>query len=198
MGIYFSQDLIMSEYPKITQEALTDAAKVILNTLKNPQYITGAPYSSLMVKTINEVVANFRSEIQSGLISSTNPQSGDSEAETLLAADIENQFATLNENLDQRSSDYQDNYRLLVRVERTIRSLEKIATSGSSDTVKMSATAKLMDFQDQQLDILERLMNLEKAQKIESVTRRFFHEIRKYDDLKSIADRYLELLKEID
>ena len=55
-----------------------------------------------------------------------------------------------------------------------------------------------MDFQDQQLDILERLMNLEKAQKIESVTRRFFHEIRKYDDLKSIADRYLELLKEID
>lgn len=188
----------MSEYPKITQEALTDAAKVILSALKNPQYITGAPYSSLMVKTINEVVANFRSEIQSGLISSTTPQSGDSEAEALLAADIEKQFATLNENLDQRSSDYQDNYRLLVRVERTIRSLEKIATSGSSDTVKMSATAKLMDFQDQQLDILERLMNLEKAQKIESVTRRFFHEIRKYDDLKSIADRYLELLKEID
>lgn len=188
----------MSEYPKITQEALTDAAKVILNTLKNPQYITGAPYSSLMVKTINEVVANFRSEIQSGLISSSTSQSGDSEAETLLAADIEKQFADLNENLDQRSSDYQDNYRLLVRVERTIRSLEKIASSGSSDTVKMSATAKLMDFQDQQLSILERLMNLEKAQKIESVTRRFFHEIRKYDDLKSIADRYLELLKEID
>ena len=188
----------MSEYPKITQEALTDAGKVILNALKNPQYISGAPYSSLMVKTINDVIANFRSEIQSGLISSTAPQSGDSEAEALLAADIENQFATLNENLDQRSSDYQDNYRLLVRVERTIRSLEKIATSGSSDTVKMSATAKLMDFQDQQLGILERLMNLEKAQKIESVTRRFFHEIRKYDDLKSIADRYLELLKEID
>ena len=45
----------MSEYPKITQEALTDAAKVILSALKNPQYITGAPYSSLMVKTINEV-----------------------------------------------------------------------------------------------------------------------------------------------
>ena len=188
----------MSEYPKITQEALLDATKVILNALKNPQYVTGAPYSSLMVKTINDVVANFRSEIQSGLISSTGPQSSDSEAEALLAKDIEAQFAALNENLDERSTDYQDNYRLLIRIERTLRNVEKIAVSGSSDTVKMSAATKLMDFQDQQLDILERLMNLEKTQKIESMTRRFFHEIRKYDDLKKVADRYLELMKEID
>ena len=188
----------MSEYPKITQEALLDATKVILNALKNPQYVIGAPYSSLMVKTINDVVANFRSEIQSGLISSTGPQSSDSEAEALLAKDIEAQFAALNENLDERSTDYQDNYRLLVRIERTIRSVEKIAISGSSDTVKMSASTKLMDFQDQQLAVLERLMNLEKTQKIESMTRRFFHEIRKYDDLKKVADRYLELMKEID
>ena len=188
----------MSEYPKITQEALTDAAKVILNALKNPQYVIGAPYSSLMVKTINDVIAGFRSEMQSGLISSSGAESSDTKSEALLVADIEKQFADLNENLDQRSSEYQDNYRMLIRVERTIRSLEKIASSGSSDTVKMSATSKLMDFQDQQLSILERLMNLEKAQKIESVTRRFFHELRKYDDLKKIADRYLELLKEID
>lgn len=95
-----------------------------------------------------------------------------------MTEDIEKQFAELNENIEQRSGEYRDNFRVLVRVERTLRTLEKMANSGSSDTVKMSATTKLMDFQEQQLAILERLMNLEKAQKIESLTRRFFNEIR--------------------
>ena len=122
----------------------------------------------------------------------------DEEKERLLTEDIEKQFAELNENIEQRSGEYRDNFRVLVRVERTLRTLEKMANSGSSDTVKMSATTKLMDFQEQQLAILERLMNLEKAQKIESLTRRFFNEIRKYSDLQNIADRYLELLKDID
>lgn len=188
----------MSEYPKITQESLQDAAKIILACLKNPQYIQGAPYSALMLKTVNDVVSAFKKEIESGLISSVPTGVTDEEKERLLTEDIEKQFAELNENIEQRSGEYRDNFRVLVRVERTLRTLEKMSNSGSSDTVKMSATTKLMDFQEQQLAILERLMNLEKAQKIESLTRRFFNEIRKYSDLQTIADRYLELLKDID
>ena len=41
-------------------------------------------------------------------------------------------------------------------------------------------------------------MNLEKAQKIEAVTRRFFQEIRKFDKLEDVADRYLKLIQDID
>ena len=189
-------DMSNSEYPKITQEALQDAAKVILASLKNPEYLKGAPYSSLMLKVIQKVVDDFSAEIKEGAISSTGDNNSDAEANII--ADIEKQFAQLGENLDQRSGGYQDSFRILVRVEKTLRTLEKMANSGSSDSVKMSATTKLMDFQEQQLSILERLMNLEKSQKIESLTRRFFNEIRKYSDLQSIADRYLELLKNID
>lgn len=189
-------DMSNSEYPKITQEALQDAAKVILASLKNPEYLKSAPYSSLMLKVIQKVVDDFSAEIKEGAISSTGDNTADAEANII--ADIEKQFAQLGENLDQRSGEYQDSFRILVRVEKTLRTLEKMANSGSSDSVKMSATTKLMDFQEQQLSILERLMNLEKAQKIESLTRRFFNEIRKYSDLQSIADRYLELLKNID
>ena len=62
----------------------------------------------------------------------------------------------------------------------------------------ISATNKLIDFQEDQLKILERLMNLEKAQKIEAVTRRFFQEIKKTESLTKIADRYLALLNDLD
>lgn len=182
-----------SAYPKITQEALKDAATVILSSLKNPAYLNGAPYSSLMCQTLREVVENFKTEITEGNIASNNTMSADQ----MMDADIDRQFAELAEDLENKSSEFKDNFAILKRVERTIRGLERMMISGSSDTVKMSATTKLMDFQEQQIDILERLMNIEKVGKIEGLTRRFFNEIRKIDKLQAISDRYLQMLKEL-
>ena len=115
-----------------------------------------------------------------------------------ITEDIHKQFKEIADELEDRNGEYRDNFNILVRIEKTIRTIEKIATSGSSDTVKLSATNKLIDFQEDQLKILERLMNLEKAQKIEAVTRRFFQEIRKFDKLEDVADRYLKLIQDID
>ena len=76
--------------------------------------------------------------------------------------------------------------------------MERMATNGSTDSVKMSAMSKFLDFQQQEMEILLQLTNIAKAQKIESVTRRFFQEIKKYPDLERIADRYLNLLNDLD
>ena len=73
-----------------------------------------------------------------------------------------------------------------------------MAHGGSSDSVKMSAMGKLMDFQQEQVKVLMSITNIEKAQKIEALTRRFFQEIRKNTDLGKVADRYLTMLNDLD
>ena len=55
-----------------------------------------------------------------------------------------------------------------------------------------------MDFQQEQVKVLMSITNIEKAQKIEAVTRRFFQEIRKNTDLGKVADRYLTMLNDLD
>ena len=85
-----------------------------------------------------------------------------------------------------------------VRLEKIIRGMERMAHGGSSDSVKMSAMAKLMDFQQEQVKILLAITNIEKAQKIEALTRRFFQEIRKTGNLDKVADRYLAMLNDLD
>ena len=97
----------------------------------------------------------------------------------------------MNEAIETRSEEYRDRYGILVRLEKIVRNMERMSTKGSSDTVKMSAMTKFLDFQQEQVDVLLKLTNVEKAQKIEAITRRFFQEIKKTESLTKIADRYL-------
>ena len=113
-------------------------------------------------------------------------------------AEIKQMFSSLSENLDQRPEEYRDQFGILIRVEKMIRSIERIAKHDATPTAKLQATTKLMDYQDQQMSILERLMKIEKVNKIESVTRKFFLELRKHPELSVVADRYLHLLNEIE
>lgn len=196
------------DYPKVTQENMLSASQIILGALSDPEFLQKAPYSNLMLKTINQQVlaidalvdARVNAQMERVLAAKeaeanpTPPEPTDEE----ITEDIHKQFKEIADELEDRNGEYRDNFNILVRIEKTIRTIEKIATSGSSDTVKLSATNKLIDFQEDQLKILERLMNLEKAQKIEAVTRRFFQEIRKFDKLEDVADRYLKLIQDID
>lgn len=194
------------DYPKITQESLLGAAHIIVNALSDPEYLRKAPYSNMMLKTINEQTHSFNMLIDQKVAERLEqiekekaeipppPEKTDEE----LTLEIHEQFKEISDDLGNRNGEYRDNFNILVRIEKTIRTIENIATKGSSDTVKLSATNKLIDFQEDQLKILERLMNLEKAQKIEAVTRRFFQEIRKFDKLTEVADRYLKLIQDID
>ena len=196
------------DYPKVTQENMLSASQIILGALSDPEFLQKAPYSNLMLKTINQQVlaidalvdARVNAQMERVLAAKeaeSNPPPHEPTDEEI-TVDIHKQFKEIADELEDRNGEYRDNFNILVRIEKTIRTIEKIATSGSSDTVKLSATNKLIDFQEDQLKILERLMNLEKAQKIEAVTRRFFQEIRKFDKLEDVADRYLKLIQDID
>ena len=196
------------DYPKVTQENMLSASQIILGALSDPEFLQKAPYSNLMLKTINQQVlaidalvdARVNAQMERVLAAKeaeANPPACEPTDEEI-TEDIHKQFKEIADELENRNGEYRDNFNILVRIEKTIRTIEKIATSGSSDTVKLSATNKLIDFQEDQLKILERLMNLEKAQKIEAVTRRFFQEIRKFDKLEDVADRYLKLIQDID
>lgn len=196
------------DYPKVTQENMLSASQIILGALSDPEFLQKAPYSNLMLKTINQQVlaidalvdARVNAQMERVLAAKeaeANPPPPEPTDEEI-TEDIHKQFKEIADELENRNGEYRDNFNILVRIEKTIRTIEKIATSGSSDTVKLSATNKLIDYQEDQLKILERLMNLEKAQKIEAVTRRFFQEIRKFDKLEDVADRYLKLIQDID
>lgn len=196
------------DYPKITQENMLSASQILIGALSDPEFLQKAPYSNLMLKTINQQVlaidalvdARVNAQMERVLAAKeaeANPPPPEPTDEEI-TEDIHKQFKEIADELEDRNGEYRDNFNILVRIEKTIRTIEKIATSGSSDTVKLSATNKLIDFQEDQLKILERLMNLEKAQKIEAVTRRFFQEIRKFDKLEDVADRYLKLIQDID
>lgn len=190
---------IMSDkHPKITQEALDAAATLILGCLSDNNYLKEAPYSSLMVSKINEVTDKFRNGVISGKFEAAASPDNTSVDNSKENAEIEKQFADLNADIEKRSSEYRDNYGILVRLEKIVRSMERMATNGSTDSVKMSAMSKFLDFQQQEMEILLQLTNIAKAQKIESITRRFFQEIKKYPDLEKIADRYLNLLNDMD
>lgn len=195
-----------NSYPKVTQESLTQSMQIVMSVLTDPDYLKQAPYSNVMLRTINDSVQQVhdhiarqihKAMIESAAEASAPPPPPPEATEAEVLAEIHEQFSELTEDMENRSGEYRDNFGILVRIEKTLRTIANIANKGSSDSVKMSATTKLMDFQKDELEILERLMNLEKAQKIESITRRFFQEIRQFDQLKPVADRYLELIQDI-
>lgn len=111
---------------------------------------------------------------------------------------IKEAFSSLSENLDSRSTEYRDRFGILIRLEKMIRSIERIAEKGGTDNSRLSATAKLMEYQGQQMDMLERLLNMDKVNQIEKITRKFFLELRKHPDLAVVSDRYLTLLNDIE
>ena len=189
------------KYPKVTQEGLEAAVTVLLGNMQEAKYLDGAPYSSLMIKKIAELTTRFKNSLENGSLNTytQNPSKAWSpEDDSIENEDIEKRFTSLNEDLENRSGSYQDDYGVLVRLEKIIRGMERMAHGGSSDSVKMSAMAKLMDFQQEQVKVLMSITNIEKAQKIEALTRRFFQEIRKNTDLGKVADRYLTMLNDLD
>lgn len=186
-----------NQYPKITQEALDASIIVLLGNMQNPNYLKDSPYSALMQSKIKTVTDDFRKRLEEGVLDTTGDAGGDVD-EDKENADIKRQFTDLNDAIETRSEEYRDRYGVLVRLEKIIRSMERMSQKGSSDTVKMSAMTKFLDFQQEQVDVLLKLTNVEKAQKIEAITRRFFQEIKKTDALQKIADRYLALLNDLD
>ena len=113
-------------------------------------------------------------------------------------ASIKKAFSSLGENLESRSVEYRDQFGILIRLEKMIRSIERIAEKGGTDNSRLSATAKLMEYQGQQMSMLERLLNMDKVNQIEKITRKFFLELRKHPDLNVVSERYLTLLNEIE
>lgn len=186
-----------NQYPKITQEALEASIIVLLGNMQSTNYLKDSPYSALMQGKIKAVTDKFRNELETGSLDTTGKADGSVDPD-LENDSINRQYADLNEAIESRSEDYRDRYGILVRLEKIVRNMERMATKGSSDTVKMSAMTKFLDFQQEQVDVLLKLTNVEKAQKIEAITRRFFQEIRKTDSLQKIADRYLALLNDLD
>lgn len=188
----------MIEYPKISQEQLEAACSLILNTTKDSTYLLNAPYSALMLKKIKDLAEKFEKELGNNSTPMSTTGKTQEEIDQEITADINKQFSVIGENIESKSEEHQDRFRILVRIERVIRNLETLAKTSKSDQTKLSATTKLMEQQEEQLKILERLMNLEKAQRIENLTRRFFIEISKTEKLKEIGGRYLKLLNELD
>ena len=189
------------KYPKVTQEGLEAAVTILLGNMQEAKYLDGAPYSSLMIKKIDEVTTRFKNSLENGSLNTytQNPSKAWSpEDDQIENEDIEKRFSNLNEDLENRSGSYRDDYGVIVRLEKIIRGMERMAHGGSSDSVKMSAMGKLMDFQQEQVKVLMSITNIEKAQKIEAITRRFFQEIRKNTDLGKVADRYLTMLNDLD
>ena len=184
---------MVEKYPKITQEALEASAEILLNCLLKPNYLKEAPYSSLMIAKIEDIQEEFEKNIREGSFSVSVLKEG-----VNVDADIAERFSEINSGIETRHSEYQDKYGIVVRLEKIILNMETLATKGSSDTVKMTAMTKFMDFQQEQIKILTQLTNVAKAQKIESLTRRFFQEIRKSDQLKNVVDRYINLLNSLD
>lgn len=186
-----------NQYPKITQEALEASIIVLLGNMQNADYLKDSPYSALMQGKIKTITDKFRDELEQGNLNTTGDPKGDVN-EDVENAHIKQQFSDLNEAIESRSEEYRDRYGILVRLEKIIRSMERMSQKGSSDTVKMSAMTKFLDFQQEQVDVLLKLTNVEKAQKIEALTRRFFQEIKKTESLEKLADRYLTLLNDLD
>ena len=186
------------KYPKVTQEGLDAAVTVLLGNMQQQSYLKDAPYSALMCDKIKQVTEKFRSQLELGNLNSTGDDPDGDVDDEKENEEIKKQFSDINESLETRSGEYRDKYGILHRFEKIVRSMERMSRKGSSDTVKMSAMTKFMDFQQQQMEVLMQLTNVEKAQKIEALTRRFFQEIRKTESLKKIADRYLAMLNELD
>lgn len=113
-------------------------------------------------------------------------------------AEIQAAFATISEGIEERSQEYRDQFGILIRMERLIRSVTKIADTSTTDSSRLSAVSKAMDYQDKQMVVLQQLLNIEKVDKIEKTTRKFFTELRKHPDLNVIAERYLTLLDNIE
>lgn len=185
------------QYPKITQEALEASIVVLMGNMQDPEYLNGSPYSALMKAKIKTLTDKFKNMLDAGELNTSGNPEGDLNHD-LENADIKRQFSDLNEAIETRSEEYRDRYGILVRLEKIVRNMERMSTKGSSDTVKMSAMTKFLDFQQGQVDVLLKLTNVEKAQKIEAITRRFFQEIKKTESLTKIADRYLALLNDLD
>lgn len=193
-------------YPKLTQEVLQDSIYVVMQNLSDKDFLKESPYSALMKNKIVEMGDKVKKDFEK--LTEKEPEQKKEtlkeEQERLNKLDQEEndsiaaQYAEFGDDLESKNEEYKENYGILIRLEKTIRSMERMTTKGSSDTVKMSAMTKLIDLQQEQVDVLSKIANIQKAQKIESLTRRFFQEIRKTDYLQKIADRYLETLNELD
>ncbi|QHJ78656.1 MAG: hypothetical protein [Caudoviricetes sp.] len=193
-------------YPKLTQEVLQDSIYVVMQNLSDKDFLKESPYSALMKNKIVEMGDKVKKDFEK--LTEKEPEQKKEtlkeEQERLNKLDQEEndsiaaQYGEFGDDLESKNEEYKENYGILIRLEKTIRSMERMTTKGSSDTVKMSAMTKLIDLQQEQVDVLSKIANIQKAQKIESLTRRFFQEIRKTDYLQKIADRYLETLNELD
>lgn len=197
--------MITPTYPKVSQEMIKDVMHIILNTMANASYLENSNYSHLMREVINGEVKSLRFALAQGKIGistatapTSAPQKSPEETEAELNEEIARQFKDFSEDLDKRSPEFRDEYGILVRLEKTIRSVEKLMNSGGTDSVKLQASTRFMDLQEKQLELLERLANISRVTKIEALTKRFFNELKKHPDMRVIAERYLTLLEELD
>lgn len=194
--------MTLPSYPKVSQEMIRDVMHVIKESMANTSYIENSPYSHLMRDVISREVKDIsfafaRGKVGSGThapgASSKTPEQIDAE----LTSEIKKQFTAFSTDLENRTDDFRDDFGILVRLEKTIRSVEKLMNSGATDSVKLQASTRFMDLQEKQLDLLERLANISRVTKIEAMTKRFFNELKKHPDMKIIAERYLTLLEEM-
>lgn len=195
------------KYPKLTQEALEDSINVIMSNITDPDYLKGSTYSALMknkISTLSEKVKvdfdklNVEKIPEAKKLTKEEEEKQLKEIEDAENESIDIQFGTFKNDLKNKNAQYKEQFGILIRMEKTIRSMERLVSNGSSDTVKISAMTKLMDLQDDQAEILNKLANVEKSQKIETLTRNFFQEVKGTKHLEKLGDTYLKLLNDLD
>lgn len=178
----------------------TNLEKEVMAAQK-PQPVTKEAISALDMQRIRkeireELKIEFDAKLQQELDRREN--NAKNKLDALENEQINQLYEPLAENIDSRSAEYRDNFGILKRLEKMIRGVERIASTGSTDTARLTATTKLMEYQEKQLSVMERLLNINKSDQIERVTRRFFMELKKHPDLKVVAERYMSLLDAID
>ncbi|URG13859.1 hypothetical protein [Acinetobacter phage vB_AbaS_TCUP2199] len=182
------------EKPKLVAPEPIPKAPVELQP--KPQYLTKADIVRIEREEKEKLEAEYREQAR---IKAEREAKMQAEAEAEREEkEIQAAFSSISENIEERPQEYRDQYGILIRMEKLIRSVVKIADSSTTDTNRLSAVSKAMDYQDKQMAILQQLLNIEKVDKIEKTTRKFFTELRKHPDLSVIAERYLTLLDNIE
>lgn len=166
-------------YPKIASEDFTKAIEIVLGVLASDKYLEKSTYSDMFREIIQEKVTQVITTIDEDGVAVGLPEYLNDLAQTNLSEEAKDYFGTLK------------------NIETSMRNLKNLEKSSSQDSVKMTASLKLMDMEKEKITLLEKLKGIGKVEKIEGLTRQFFRELTNTPELKTIAERYLKLLDEV-
>lgn len=169
----------MNTYPKISSEDFNKAIDLVLGVIKTEKYLEKSTYSDQFREIIQERATELVTTIDENGVPIGLPEYLNNLAQS---------------NLSEEGKDY---FGSLKTIENSMVNLRKLEKSSSQDSVKMTASLKLMEMEKDKITLLEKLKGIDKVEKIEGLTRQFFRELSNTPEIKEIATRYLKLLDEV-